>query len=206
MFDGTVSVAFVTRGAYSVGGSSNVTGNWTTITYQPQTFEVTLTKNNKPAFFTPGIRYAPTQEQIGPCTYLQEYFNDPVKGCPCNGTWTTGGFSNGVSPATRTINKTACVNATNGNSTCPEDYYFSLRPRYGNFRVRNDTNNSMRILEITRPSYNSTDGYNDTVVYANFTANFTCPPRVVGTPTSAPTTAAAAILLPSAAAFWVAFF
>jgi len=198
----TVNTVILTRGTYTVGVANNIiAGNWTKLTYTPVVFQATLSKTNpKPVFISPGVLVAgPTPQQVGPCSVLIDYLNNATVGCPCNDTWTVGAFdANGVSNATRTINKTLCT-YPNGTSSCPEDYYFASRPRYGNFRVTNFTdanNNQMRLLEITRPSFNQTLGWNDSATYANFTANFTCPATVTNTPPTA-AKAGAASLVPS---------
>jgi hypothetical protein len=193
--DGTVTTVIITRGTYTPGGNNtNLGDDWKELTYQPEIFEVTLAKVNQPSFFTPGTRVA-NGDQVGPCTELDDRFNNGSVGCPCGGNWTVTPFTNGVSTATRTINKTSCME--NGTSTCPENFWFSLAPRYGSFRVRNSTDNMARILEITRPLHNQSEGWNNSDVYANFTANHTCPARITGaapTPGESP----AFVLVPSA--------
>jgi len=182
---GTLTTSVVTVGSFVKGGNNTILGgDWKKLTYYAETFEATLTKTNKAAFYTPGGTTT-TGEQAGPCTDLQNLFNDPVQGCPCNSTWSVSGFTNGTSSATRFINKTACVD--NGNSTCPENFYFSTALRYGSYRVYNNTGNTGRILEISRPSLDNETGFNDSVVYASFSANFTCPQAVTQKNTTAPT-------------------
>jgi len=189
--DGTVTTAVVTRGVYTIGGNNtNLGGDWKQLTYQATIFDATLTKTNKVAPFTVGTRLA--GKQVGPCTDLSLLFNNASIGCPCGGNWTVTPFANGVSPSTRTINKTACD--VNGTSSCPENYYFSVAPRYGSFRVYNVSNNTARVLEITRPASNQSEGWNDSQVYANFTANFTCPPRVTQQPPTMANSAAFALV------------
>jgi hypothetical protein len=193
--DGTVTAAIKTIGGYTEGSANTILGgDWKMLTYDAELFETTLTKSNKPSFFTPGQRIGTVQ--VGPCTDLQPYFSNATVGCPCNGTWNVSGFANGVSSATRRINKTECYDQ--GNSTCPENFFFNTARRYGSFRVYNNSNNTMRILEITSPSTNMTEGYNNSVVHASFEANFTCP--VTASDTDAPTPAPSGFgpLIPSA--------
>jgi hypothetical protein len=169
--DGTLSTAILTSGSYVDGGANANLGNgWNKLTYNVELLTVTLTKTNKDLYFTEGVPFG--AKRIGPCTNLQNLFNNPGVGCPCNGTWNTGGFSNGVSNATRIINKTSCVHP-NGTSTCPENFFFRSSPRYGSYHV--NSTGTTRLLQITRPQFNSTLGWNDSVVYASFTANMTCP-------------------------------
>jgi len=188
---GTLTTSVVTVGNYvKEGNNTMLGGGWQKLAYYAGTFEATLTKTNKAAFYTPGGTTS-TGTQAGPCTDLQALFNDPVKGCPCNSTWSVSAFATNVtgtySSATRLINKTACME--NGNSTCPEDFYFTTATRHGSYRVYNNSGNTGRILEITRPSLDNETGYNDSVVYASFTANFTCPQVVTqSAPTTAPPT------------------
>jgi hypothetical protein len=191
----TLTTEVTTFGVYTAQGANNITGNWTKLTYQPQTFEATITKTNKACFFTPGYDIG-GGAVAGPCINLQTLFNDPDYGCPCNGSWSVAPYNgSGLSPASRTINKTACP-AVNGSSSCPENYFFSTSARYGNYRVYNISNNTMRQLDITRPVFSQTAGWNDSIVYASFTANFTCPIAV--TPTPQPVKSSAAVLSSSA--------
>jgi len=183
IMDSTVQSGVITYGTYTTMGPNNVSGNWTKLVYQPSgAFQATLVKtgNGHTSFFTAG--YTIGGGVMGPCTDLLVLFNDPDYGCPCNGTWTSGGFnSNGTSPATRNINKTQCTLA-NGTSSCPEDFFFSVSARYGSYRVVNITNNTMRQLDITRPVFDQAAGWSDNNVFASFTANFSCPASVVPTP------------------------
>jgi hypothetical protein len=187
---GTLSVAVNTLGSYlETGANANLGGDWNKLVYNPQIFEATLAKNNLKVFFTPGTNSSGTL--AGPCAYLQPFWDDPSYGCPCNGSWSVAQFSNGTSTATRIINKTECV-LPNGNSSCPEDYYFNLAARYGSYRIYNISNNTERQLDITRPVYDSVAGYVDNAVYASFTADFSCPQSInnaptTGVPTAAPT-------------------
>jgi len=151
--------------------------------YTASIFRGTLAKTNKDHFYTAGVDVMGVQ--VGPCTDVQAYLNNATVGCPCNGTWNQSAFTlNMTSPATRIINKTLCVEA-NGNSTCPENFFFNTNSRYGSYRVFNNSANTSRILEITRPSLNSTAGYQDNRTYANFTANFTCPATTQNNPPAA---------------------
>jgi len=198
--DSTVQTGVATFGGFTNGGANNISGNWTKLTYQPNGgFSATLVKSSAshPCFFTPGFKVG--GGVVGPCTDLTILFNDPDYGCPCNGTWTVAGFQNGSSPATRTFNKTSCV-SSNGTSTCPEDYYFSVNPRYGSYRVFNISVNNvtMRQLDITRPVFDQNAGWSDNVTYLSYTANFTCPDTATGS--IAPTAHSAATMLSSSAA------
>jgi len=178
--DSTLNSGVITYGSYSGGGpNNNITGNWSTVTYQPQTFSATLVKSRN-EFFTQGTNVSGTI--LGPCMNLQTLFNDPDYGCPCGGNWSVSMFgSNNTDPATRLINKTQCV-LSNGTSSCPEDYWFSLSPRYGSYRIYNISNNTMRQLDITRPVINQSQGWSDNITYASYTANFSCPAAVTPTP------------------------
>jgi len=205
---GTLTADVITFGSYiDEGPNPNLGGSWRKLMYVAHLFQATLTKTNKAAYYTPGVNVGGVQ--VGPCQTLDIIFNNATSGCPCNETWMVAPFVNATySPATRTINKTECVD-DNGNSTCPEDFYFDISPRYGSYRVT-DTSNTTRLLEITRPTYDNNTGYNDSTVYANFTANYTCPQSVNnGPPTTAPTAAPAAsdstLLFPSAALLLFSF-
>jgi hypothetical protein len=196
LYDGTVSTVIQTDGTYADGGANTDLGeDWRKLIYTATLFKGTLTKSNKDHFYTPGTTIT-GGAQVGPCTDITALFNDPDEGCPCNGTWTQETFStNLTSPATRIINKTACVES-NGTSTCPENFFFNTNSRYGSYRVYNNSDNTSRILEITRPSLDNNTGYKDNRTYANFTANFTCPPNTQ--PTVAPTQSGVGLLAPSA--------
>jgi hypothetical protein len=192
---GNLITSILTLGSYEKKGNNTVAGNgWEKLVYNAETFQGTITKTNKDVFYTPGGTTA-GGTQAGPCTKLDTLFNNNATGCPCNGTWTVSPFVNGTSPATRYINKTACVD--NGTSTCPEGYFFRVSPRYGNFRViytSSVVNGTVdtRILEVTRPLLENETGWNETEVYARFSANFSCPTQVsqdtsTSSPTSSPT-------------------
>jgi len=183
---GTVLFAVDTQGIYTAMGDNTVLGNgWQKVMYTPQRFIATITKNNpsQANFFTPGTMVSGTL--VGPCVNMNVLLNDPNRGCLCNGSWVAGGIANGAttSPtATRVINVSSCppVNAT--TSSCPENFFFNRANRYGNARVSAYTTgaNATRLLEITQPNLNQTEGYNDSVVYANFTADYSCPSTLNG--------------------------
>jgi hypothetical protein len=202
--DGTTVTTVVTVGAYTAGENNTVLGNgWQKVIYAPEYFEGTISKTNKDIFFTPGQNVGGTQ--VGPCINLLDHFNSNDTGCPCNGTWTQNAFINAsYSPATRTIMKSTCME--NGNTTCPENFFFNMGLRYGSFRVTNNTNNATRTLEITRPSFDNETGWNDSRVYAVFSANWTCP-TTLSQDTQAPTMAASTsiISVPSAVAVALCF-
>jgi hypothetical protein len=181
LVDPTVQSGVITYGTYTAMGANNVSGNWTKLVYQPNgAFSATLVKagNGHTSFFTAGFTIG--GGVMGPCTDLAILLNDPDYGCPCNGTWIAAPFSGGVSPATRNINKTACP-LVNGSSSCPENFFFSVSPRYGSYRVVN-ISSTMRQLDITRPVLNHATGWADNIVFASFTANYSCPQSVVPTP------------------------
>jgi len=204
---GTVFFRHVTTGTYTVVGSNtDVGGNWTKVQYNPKSFVTSVVKANAAAPFTAGTFVQSLNLTLSPCMQLQDYLNNPAVGCPCNGTWMTGAGNS------RAINASACpmasnstnsTNSTNGNSTmssCPENNFFNTAPKYGNVRVTNTTDTSCsggnngnntngggcRLLEVTRPVWNSSMGYNDTHIYATFIANQTCPSTLNST-TLAPT-------------------
>jgi hypothetical protein len=182
--DGTTVTTVVTVGTYTAGGNNTALGNgWQKVTYTPKFFEGTVAKTNKDIFFTPGLDVGGTQ--VGPCINLLDHFNNNNTGCPCNGTWRQEPFVNAsYSPGTRKIVKSMCME--NGNTTCPENFFFNMGLRYGNFRVTNNSGNATRTLEITRPSFDNTTGWNDSRIYAVFIANFTCP-TTISQDTPAPT-------------------
>jgi hypothetical protein len=183
---GTVLFVVDTDGAYIVVGDNTDLGNgWQKVKYTPQRFVTTIAKNNQASPFTPGVQVGSIL--LGPCMLMQPYLNDLDVGCPCNQTWAVGGIQSGTnSSATRTIDSSKCplVNSTNGTmvTSCPESYYFNTSPKYGNARITNSTDNRTRHLEITQPNLNSTIGYNNSVSYANFSANFSCPSTLNNNP------------------------
>lgn len=207
---GTVLFIVDTQGTYTVqGNNTEVGGEWKKVVYTPKTFTTTITKTNKPNFFTAGQLVG--QDIVGPCLSMVDYLNNADYGCPCNGTWTSGGISAGMTTAanTRVVNVSSCpmVNGTNGSmvSSCPENFFFNRAPRYGNVRVTNQTNTS-RLLELTQPQLDMEDGYNTTVVYANYTANFSCPSVLNPTPAqSSAGSVAASLVLASALSVAVLF-
>jgi len=187
---GTLLFAVDTQGTYIVVGDNLVLGNgWQKVMYTPRDFIATITKNNpsQVGFFTPGQMVGGVL--VGPCMNMNPYLNDPNAGCPCNGTWVAGSIASGAttSSATRVINVTSCP-PVNGTSSCPESFFFNRGSKYGNARISNYTNGT-RLLEITQPVLNQTDGYNDSVVYANFTADFSCPTNINNSPTMAKSSA-----------------
>jgi hypothetical protein len=164
-----------TRGTYiSLGANTDIGNGWEKVQYSPQTFNTTISKSNKESFFTPGVVVG--SKRLGPCMKMDPYLNDNNRGCPCNangtGTWGPDGIA-------RLVNVSSCPLLNGTNSTCPESFFFVTAPKYGNIRITNQTNstnnNGTRLLEITQPDYNTTTGYNDSAVYANFTADFICP-------------------------------
>jgi hypothetical protein len=181
---GTVLFVVDTEGAYTVVGDNTDLGNgWQKVKYTPQRFVTTISKSNQPSFFTPGKLV--NGNLIGPCMDMKPYLSDANLGCPCNGTWNVGSIQTGTtSSATRFINVSSCP-----NSTCPESFFFNTAPKYGNARITNTTNSTARLLEITQPDFNATIGYNNSAVYANFTADFSCPQTIKNT--TAPTQSAA---------------
>lgn len=180
---GTVLFILDTRGTYSiVGNNTDLGGEWKKITYTPKNFSTTIVKSNQASFFTAGQLVG--SQYLGPCLKMSDYLNSLDYGCPCNGTWTVG--------SNRTIDVANCpmVNGTNGSmvSSCPEQFFFNRAVRYGSIRVTNQTNTT-RLLELSQPLHDSVDGYNNSVVYATFTANFSCPS--VLSPTAAQSSAGA---------------
>jgi hypothetical protein len=178
-----------TEGSYtSLGNNTNVGGGWEKVQYNPLRFITTVSKSNQGNFFTNGVPFGPDGlSLIGPCMKMEPYLNDPNVGCPCNGTWAVGGIAAGAtnSSTTRTINVSSCplVNSTNGSmvSSCPESFFFDTRYKYGSIRITNQTNStngSYRLLEITQPNFNSSIGWNSSIVYASFTADFSCPSTI----------------------------
>jgi len=197
MTDSTLDSGVITSGTYTEQGpNNNITGNWSLLTYQPQTFSATLTKE-RTEFFTQGTNTS--QGVVGPCVDLLTLFNDPDYGCPCNGTWTVGAYN---TSATRLINKTQCP-PSNGTSSCPENYWFSLNARYGSYRVYNISNNTMRQLDITRPVTNQSQGWSDNGVFASYTANFSCPLAVTPTPAKSSAGMLSSGVVIFAVALWV---
>jgi hypothetical protein len=195
--DGTTVTTVVTVGSYTTEENNTALGDgWLKITYTPDFFEGTVAKTNKDIFFTPGQNVGGTQ--VGPCINLLDHFNNNNTGCPCNGTWIQAPFVNGsYSPGTRKIVKSMCME--NGNTTCHENYFFNTGLRYGSVRVMNNSDNVTRTLEITRPSFDNTTGWNDSRIYAVFTANFTCP-TTISQDTQAPTMSGSGIFVPSVVA------
>jgi len=178
-----------TEGSYvSLGDNTDIGNGWQKVQYNPQRFITTVSKSNQGNFFTPGVPFGSGGlNLIGPCMKMEPYLNDPNVGCPCNDTWTVGGIAAGStnSSSTRTINVSSCplVNSTNGSmvSSCPESFFFDTRHKYGNLRITNQTNStngSYRLLEITQPNFNSSVGWNSSIVYASFTADFSCPSTI----------------------------
>jgi hypothetical protein len=208
------------QGSYtSLGDNTDLGNGWQKVQYNPERFITTISKSNQGNFFTAGVPFgAGGLDLIGPCMKMEPYLNDPDVGCPCNGTWAVGGISAGAtnSSTTRIINVTNCpmvnASATNGTlvSSCPESFFFNTRSKYGNLRITNQTNSTngtYRLLEITQPQFNSTTGYNNSNVYANFTADFTCPSSITGN-TLAPTAQSSAVVaalnaVPYVFAMWV---
>jgi len=191
-----------TQGSYiSLGDNIDLGNGWQKVQYHPQRFITTVSKSNQANFFTPGVPFGPGGvDLIGPCMKMAPYLNDPNVGCPCNDTWTVASIAAGAtnSSSTRTINVSSCplVNSTNGSmvSSCPESFFFDTRFKYGNLRITNQTNStngSYRLLEITQPNFNSSVGWNSSIVYANFTADFSCPSTIGDT--KAPTAQSSAV-------------
>jgi len=186
---GTVLFAVDSQGTYTTLGDNTVLGNgWQKVIYTPQRFVATVAKNNQASFFTPGQLVG--SNLIGPCMKMDLYLNDLNAGCPCNGTWVAGIIPSGATTAnnTRIINVSSCP-MVGSNSSCPESFFFNQANRYGNARITNQTNVT-RLLEITQPLLNQTLGYNNSVVYANFTADYSCPAVLNNSaPSTAPSTA-----------------
>jgi hypothetical protein len=169
-----------TEGTFTnLGNNTNVGGGWEKVVYHPVTFYATITKggNGQETYFSEPL--------IGPCLLMSDYLANEHYGCPCNGTWTSAAITSGTtSSATRVINATTCpmVNLTNGTrgSSCPENYFFRRADRYGSIRVTNVTNgtNGTRLLEITQPLLDNTSGWNNTLVYQSYTADFSCPSTI----------------------------
>jgi hypothetical protein len=192
-----VIVVVDTEGGYITSGDNTDLGNdWQKIKYNPQRFITTVAKSNQESPFTGGVRVGSSSVTLGPCLDMDLYLNNKDVGCPCNGTWNVASIQSGAtnSSSTRAINASSCpkVNSTNGTmvTSCPESYFFNTAPKYGNFRITNSTDNRTRFLTITQPNFNETIGYNNSVAYANFTANFSCPATLNNQPTAAPTSAA----------------
>jgi hypothetical protein len=214
---GTALFVTSTEGAYVSEGDNNNLGNgWQKVRYTPQRFITSIIKNNQGSFFTSGVPFGPGGlDLIGPCVEMRTYLNDPNVGCPCNGTWTSASFANGATntSATRVINAANCplVNGTGSNSSCPETFFFSTNTKYGSIRITNQTNSTggtYRLLEISQPMFNQTLGWNNSVVYANFTADFTCPSSLSGTaaPTQSPAACVACNAVPFLLAIWIFAF
>jgi len=189
---GTVLFSVVTQGTYvSLGANNDLGDGWEKVEYSPHEFNTTISKSNQASYFTPGVVVGTMR--LGPCMKMDEYLNDRTAGCPCTnngtGTWAPNGEA-------RLVNTSSCPLVNGTNSSCPEEFFFLTARRYGNIRISNQTNstdnNGTRLLEITQPDFNSTIGYNDSNVYANFTADFACPSTTDGTslaPTAAASTA-----------------
>jgi len=207
-----------TEGAYVSAGDNLALGNgWQKVMYTPQRFVTSIIKNNQGSPFTFGVPFGPGGlDLIGPCMDMRTYLNDPVVGCPCNGTWTNSVFASGATntSATRVIVPSTCPlvkNSTNGTlqSSCPESYYFNTNFRYGNIRITNQTNTTngtFRLLEITQPMLNSTQGWNSSVVYLNFTADFSCPATLQPPSSQPPTQSPAAHVACNAVSFLFAIW
>jgi len=171
---GTLTAGVITYGTYlEQGPNTNISGNWSKLIYKPGKFTGLLSKTNKNCFFTPGFTVGTSPGVTGPCVDLQMLFNDPDYGCPCNGNWTLG--------TPRDINKTQCP-LNNGSDACPENYFFSTNLKYGNYRVYNISSGTMRQLDITRPVFDQNAAWNDSNVFATYTANFSCPAAISPTP------------------------
>lgn len=196
---GTVVFSVITQGTYTrEGNNTDLGGDWEKVQYTPQRFVTEIFKDNQKSPFTNGVPMGGIF--LGPCMLMTSYLNNLDVGCPCNGTW---------APAVEKIievSKCPLVNSTNGSlvSSCPESFFFNTASKYGNIRISNQTSGpnatTFRLLEITQPMSNSTLGYNNSVVYANFTANFECPPAINTSITEAPTMAqsdAFALTMPS---------
>jgi hypothetical protein len=217
-YSGTSLFVTATEGAYVSLGDNNVLGNgWQKVQYTPQRFITSIIKNNQASFFTNGVPFGVGGlDLIGPCVEMRTYLNDPNVGCPCNGTWTNSAFANGATntSATRVINATSCPLINGTNSSCPESFFFNTNLKYGSIRITNQTNSTngtYRLLEITQPLFNSTLGWNNSVVYANFTADLTCPATLVSdslAPTAAQSPAArvACNAVPFLLAIWIFVF
>jgi len=164
---GTILFTVKTTGSYvSSGANTIVNDNWQKVTYTPTKFIATIDKSNKISFYRNGQIVGSPPQTIAPCMFMDDYMNNANYGCPCNTTWAPDGID-------REINVSSCP-AVNGNSSCPESYFFLRNLKYGNVRITNTTNNT-RLLEITQPVTNQTAGWSSNVTYANFTADMSCP-------------------------------
>jgi len=171
------------EGSYTnLGNNTNIGQGWEKVVYHPTTFYATITKggSGQPTYFT--------EDLIGPCMLMSQYLSNEEYGCPCNGTWTAAPITSGTtSSATRVINDTTCpmVNLTNGTrgTSCPENRFFNRADRYGSVRVTN-TSNGTRFLEITQPLLDNTSGWNSTVVYQSYSADYSCPSTIKKNDTS----------------------
>lgn len=218
---GTIFFRHVTTGTYAiVGNNSDVTGGWTKVQYHPQSFTTNVVKSNQPGPFQAGVFVSALNKSLSPCMQLQDYLNNPAVGCPCNGTWTVNSprAINSSACPVLSSNSTSNINATNATnatqSTCPEANFFNTFLKYGNVRVTNTNDTSCaggnnfvgnstngtytngtygcRILEITQPNTDSTFGFNNSVVYAAFIANQTCPSTIISSNNTAVPTPAGA--------------
>jgi len=185
---GTLLFQVVTEGSYfREGDNSNIGNGWERVRYTPNRFITTILKSNQASPFTAGTQVG--TKLLGPCAKMEVYLNDAKLGCPCNQTWAADSIAKVIDPS-------KCP-TINGSSTCPEAYFFSNASRYGSIRLSNQTNgqNVTRLLEITQPYQNQSQGWNTSVVYANFTADFSCPSTINITGSLAPSAYSAADIL-----------
>lgn len=209
-------------------GVTSNTAPWRKLKYSPKANQISLLKTNKPIYYTEGTLVQSTV--TGPCEKADLLFNNPEIGCPCNSTWAVDGtwvvrdlrlpasadpivinvanytefqtddYSKPFPRTSRSIEKSECPLDSNGNTTCPDAFFFDERPTYGNYRVTYKpivgTNDTEALLELTQPSIDSTIGYARSTSYYSFTSiNGSCsqsldPDDTFGdspSPTAAPT-------------------
>jgi len=148
---GTLIMAINTLGHYTIGANNTNTSigvNWTHIVYTPDSFNITLIKNQKAIYYT--------TSDPGPCMLPLDYWNNSTTGCPCNGTYVVNGSfdtTTNTFVGSREIIPSDCP-----NGTCPETFFLKDYSQYGNIRL-NITGNT-KIVELTATSQNSTIGYN----------------------------------------------
>jgi hypothetical protein len=98
---------------------------WLPFILTPLKFQITIVSEKNDIFYT--------NDKNGPCMPIINYWQDPIVGCPCNGTWVAAGS---VDPDTdtivggREIQPNLCP-----NSTCPETLFINETVRYGKVRI-----------------------------------------------------------------------
>jgi len=87
------------------------------------------------------------------------YLEDPIVGCPCNGTWVAGSVDpeTGTFMGGREIQPNLCP-----NSTCPETFFINETVRYGKVRINQtvyEDGTVSKTAEITQMSSIKEIGY-----------------------------------------------